>query len=392
MRLHRTVLATISIIGAAQPSSQGQIRPLPSALASAPALLVDRLRADPFTYFRFVNRAWTARVCETLADVVADMPVLRLHGDAHVEQYAFTKDAWGLVDFDDSTRGPEFVDIVRFLGSIDLAASQRGWAHERDALWDRFFAGYRIGLTNPRHRPVEPEIIRRLRAQKQLTRVAFLAVAESQMQPMDEATSKLVVANMDAFEGLVRRDRRDLPAGYFIVKHAGWLRIGVGSAATRKVLIRVQGATAADDDVILEAKEVSNLDGVTCVEARTTPPALRIADGTRQLSRLKHDVFAIGPTLLVAAPADREEHTLDWWLASWEPSYREIHLSDLRSVKDLGDIIYDSAMQLGANEPTDSTSRKQALSSVVRLEGRLRKETSVIVEELLAGWRELAGR
>ena len=34
------------------------------------------------------------------------LPVVRLHGDAHVEQFAFTNDAWGLDDFDDSARGP----------------------------------------------------------------------------------------------------------------------------------------------------------------------------------------------------------------------------------------------------------------------------------------------
>jgi uncharacterized protein (DUF2252 family) len=310
-----------------------------------------------------------------------------------VEQYAFTKDAWGLADFDDSARGPEFVDIVRFLGSIDLAARQRGWTRERDALWDRFFTGYRAGLSNPGYQPREPDIVRRLRAQTQLTRGAFLDLAEHLMQPMDETTSKSVLAGMRDFAGFMRKDRPDLPAGYFTVKRAGWLHIGIGSSLTRKVLIRVDGRTSADeDDVILEAKEVTNLDGVRCVDARTDPPALRIADGTRQLSRLKHDILAVGPTLLIPAAAGRAQRWLDWWVASWDPTYREVHLSDLRSVKDLDEIVYDSAVQLGAKEPSDSSSRAQALSSVVRLEGRLKKETSLIVEELLEGWRELAGR
>ena len=99
------------------PSAAGQLRPNPAALASAPAELLDQLRADAFTYFRFINRAWVASVCEAFADV-PDVPLVRLHGDAHIEQFAVTKDAWGLDDFDDSARGPLFVDIVRFLGSI----------------------------------------------------------------------------------------------------------------------------------------------------------------------------------------------------------------------------------------------------------------------------------
>ena len=64
------VLALCIVLGGL-PSGQVPLRPFPEALAAAPAELVDRLRADPFTYFRFINRAWTARVCEAFADVTA---------------------------------------------------------------------------------------------------------------------------------------------------------------------------------------------------------------------------------------------------------------------------------------------------------------------------------
>jgi hypothetical protein len=47
-------------------------------------------------------------------------------------------------------------------------------------------------------------------------------------------------------------------------------------------------------------------------------------------------------------------------------------------------------VQLGAGEIISVP--KEALSSVVTREDRLRKEASTLVEELLAGWRELAGR
>jgi hypothetical protein len=93
---------------------------------------------------------------------------------------------------------------------------------------------------------------------------------------------------------------------------------------------------------------------------------------------------------MIPPVADRAEHWLDWWVSSWEPSYREVHLSDLRSVEDLADIVYDSGLQLGASKLVSV--RKEALASVGKLEGRLRKETAIIVEELLAGWRELPGR
>jgi Uncharacterized protein conserved in bacteria (DUF2252) len=386
------VLATACIILITRPSAPGQIRPLAAPVAGAPTDLIDRLRADAFTYFRFVNRPWTAQVCEAFADL-PDLPVVRLHGDAHVEQFALTKDAWGLDDFDDAARGPEFVDIVRYLGSIDLVTRQRGWMHDRDAVWNRFFAGYRAGLSNPNDRPREPDIVRVLRRQAPLTRAAFLAWGEKQMQPMDQGMSMALAAGIEAFDGFVRRERPNLAPGYFTVKRAGWLRMGVGSALTRKVLIRVEGATADDDDdQLLEAKEVTNLDGVSCLEGPTTPPALRIVDGARQLSRLKHDILAVGPTQLIPGAGSRAKPWLDWWISSWEPSYREVRISDLRSVRDLAEIAYDSGVQLGAGELTDVSVRKTALTWAVRLEGRFRKETSTIVEELLAGWRELAER
>ena len=192
-------LATCFVALTALPSAQGPLRPSSEALAAVPTELVDRLRADPFTYFRFINRAWTTRVCQVFADV-ADPAIVRLHGDAHIEQFAFTSSAWGLDDFDDSARGPAFVDIVRFLGSIDLATRQRGWAGVREALWNRFFEGYYRGLSDAAYRPPEPGIVRELRQQAPLTRTAFLAWGEQQMQPMDDAQSKSIVAGVEALE------------------------------------------------------------------------------------------------------------------------------------------------------------------------------------------------
>lgn len=390
-RAHRSrfarelLFATVCIVFVT-PSARGQLRPNPTVLSSASPELIDRLRADPFTYFRFINRAWTARVCEVFADVT-DAPIVRLHGDAHVEQFALTKDAWGLDDFDDSARGPDFIDIVRFLGSLDLAARQRGWMRDRDALWNRFLEGYRQGLSDPGYRLPEPAIVSHLRKQAAPTRAAYLAWGEKQMRPMDGASLKSVVQGMEAFEHFVRQERPELATGYFAVIRAGWLRVGVGSAAARKVLFRVQGPTTAlEDDVLIEAKEVVNLDGVGCLEDSATRRAARVIDGTRQLGRLKHDILAVRPSLLTPA-ADRMDNWLDWWVLSWEPSYREVHLSDLRSVKDLADIAFDSGVQLGAGKLMSV--REQALSSVTKLESRFRKQTSVIVEELLAGWREL---
>jgi len=385
-------LVVLCVVLFALVSTRRQLLPHPTVLAGASADLIDRLRADPFTYFRFINRAWTTRVCEAFADVTSP-PIVRLHGDAHIEQFALTQTAWGLGDFDDSTRGPSFVDVVRFLGSIDVATRERGWTRDRDRLWNRFFEGYRLALSHPDTQPGEPGIVRELRRQAPITRAAYLAWGERQMQPMDDAQTTRIITGMVEFDRLMRGEgeRPDLAPGYFAVKRAGWLRMGVGSAAALKVLVRVEGpSAAADDDVLLEGKETVNLDGVACLEASSTPPAKRVIAGAKQLGRWKHDILAVAPASLMPAIANRADHWVDWWVVSWEPTYREVRLSDLRSAEDLADIAFDSGLQLGAGKVP--ASRSEELAWNTRFEQRLRTETSTIVEELLAGWRELAGR
>ena len=42
------------------------------------------------------------------------MPTVTLHGDPHLEQYAVTDAGRGLTDFDDASKGPAILDLVRF--------------------------------------------------------------------------------------------------------------------------------------------------------------------------------------------------------------------------------------------------------------------------------------
>jgi Uncharacterized protein conserved in bacteria (DUF2252) len=384
----------IALIGVA--SALGQIRPEPQALARASPELVDRLRSDSFQYFRFINRPWIARVCDVFADDLTNIPVVRLHGDAHIEQFALTSDAWGLDDFDDSARGPALVDIVRFLASVDLAARQRGWTRQRDALFSRFFDGYHRGLSEPDSGPPLPDIVRRLRAQAPSTRAEFLRLGESMMQPMADASTKAVVAGMEAFGRFVNRERPDLLPEYFHVSRAGWLRIGVGSAIDPKILIRVQGPSPdPEDDELLEVKELRSLGGLRCLEGPASQPTLRVIAGTQELGRFKHTILAAGPELVIPEIAVRGQEPRQWWIRNWEPSYREVRRDDLGSVKDLAAIAYDSGVQLGAGSlhehsgPQGATLRKQVLASIGRLERRIRTETVALVEEMLHGWQEL---
>jgi hypothetical protein len=369
----------------------------PAALAAATPELLDRLRADPYNYFRFINQEWTSRVCEIFAADLSKQPVVQLHGDAHIEQYALTKDAWGLDDFDDSTRGPALVDVSRFLGSIDLATRRRGWTRDRDRLFDRFFDGYRRGLSEAAYHPSEPDIVRWVRTQNPApSQEAFLAWAETKMTPMPEVSMNGLIASMTVFSRVVRRERPELTDEYFRVVRAGWLNIGIGSAALRKILMRVRGPSDDPaDDQVLEAKTLRALRGLSCLEFSKSRPAFRVIVGSQQLGRLRHNILVAGPEEEIPEMSIQGDHLRNWWVRSWEPSYREITLDDLRSVEDLSDVVYDSGVQLGSGSvraTDDATLRAQSLAAIAALQPRLRKEATLLVEQMISGWRDLGGR
>jgi hypothetical protein len=391
------VAISVALTGAAR--NPEPLRPDPESLGLAAPALIERLRTNPYDYFRFVNRSWIARVCDDFSRDLEGLPVIRLHGDAHVEQFAFTQDAWGLDDFDDSARGPAVVDIVRFLGSVDLVARRRSWEKNRDALFDRFVDGYKRGLAEPRYLPPPPDIVRRLRAQAPATRAALLAWGESKMQPLSDASMKAVVAGMEAFARVMLRERPDLAPEYFRVVRAGAVKSGVGSAVIPKIIVRVQGPTGDPaDDELIESKKIGDLGGLSCLKTPTVQPTLRIIDGSKQLGRLKHNIIAAGPELIIPEVMATGERLQDWWIRSLDPSYRQISLTDLQSVRDLAAISYDAGVQLGAGRLQNQTvllseyDRNRLSVVTARLEKRYRQEASELVDDLLRGWRELGAR
>lgn len=357
-------------------------------LAAASPQLLQRLRGDAFNYFRFLNQPWAQRVCEAFAGDLQSAPATSLHGDAHVEQYAFTRTARGLDDFDDSARGPMVIDLVRFLGSIELAARSRGWHRHTDTLLDRFLDGYRQGLADSTFMPPEPVVVRRLRPARTRTEAEFMALAESVMVPFDKRERKSIDAALVRFERLLRSVDRDLPARYLRVKKAGRVRIGVGSALTPKLLLRVEGpGPSPGDDVVLEAKQVSDLRGVSCLEIPKTAEAFRVIAGTEQIGRLRHEILAVVPRLTTAAA-----FAPDWWIRSWDPSYAEVTVDDYEGVEELAEVVYDAGAQLGAGAVLATTpgaqaqARELAQDTMARLAPKARAVARRLTEELLAEW------
>jgi hypothetical protein len=386
----RLSMAALLATACAAAAQAGVLRPDASRLAAAPPALQEQLRKDPFVYFRYLNTDWAAAVCEAFRADLPGLPTAILHGDAHLEQYALTATAHGLDDFDDAAHGPSVIDLVRFLGSVDLVARRRGWAAERERSFDRFFDGYSRSLADPSYQPPEPAVVARLRAGPRRTREAFLAWGDSLMQETTALQRANAARSLQLIEAFVRELQPEFPAGYFGLKRVGWLRMGVGSFLARKILARVEGPSPApDDDVLLEAKELSQLEGVPCVQVPLSGEAFRVIAAAEQIGRLRHRVLLVAPRR-----EDQGSEVRDWWVRTWDDTYVEMATSDLASPDELAEVAHDVGAQLGSANLRQSIPvleaqlRRAELTAVRRLDPRIRATTHRLVDELLAGWEE----
>lgn len=364
-----------------------RLTPDPARLAASPEL-AQSLATSPFALFRFVNEAWTRATCEALAREIRAAPTVRVHGDAHIEQYALTLDARGLDDFDDSARGPAAVDLVRFVGSIELAAMARGWHEAVPAAIDAFFEGYRRGLEDPGYLPTDPAVVVRLRSEMTSGPRTFVAWADSLMQPFtDDELARLQWDRLETHAAKV--DPAFTPA-FLRLKKVGWLRMGIGSALDRKFLARIDGPTPSqDDDLVIEVKQARAHATEVCGDGSPTVEAFRIVAGLQQLGRIRQG-------LLVAIPWEEGERGGGgWWVRAWDPSYRELDIASLASPAELREVAFDAGVQLGSanlahREAEEARrARRRELEGLARLEARIRLVARELTVELLEAWKRL---
>jgi hypothetical protein len=316
---------------------------------------------------------------------------VHLHGDAHLSQYAYTLTDHGLDDLDDSISGPVALDVVRFLGSVDLAARARGWTDQRESLLDEFFRGYRAALRDRDYEPPVPSYVWRMRerlVEHPSGDVAFLAWAESLMEPVQEVDDQGIEEGRLRLAELIASQRPELPPFFLEPKRIGWLRMGVGSALTPKLLLRCEGPTRADeDDFLLEARELSHLDQVSCVDTAHSGQAVRVLEGYGRIGRIRHDIIVVVP-----GPPDPDPESREWWARSWEPSYRELRLDELLSPEELSEVVHDAAGQLGnghgwtADDDPGEALRARNLEWLERMEPRMRTVALQLTEDLLEAW------
>ena len=342
------------------------------------AALRGRLRASPHGYYRFINAAFTREICRRFENLKQPQPEVTLHGDCHVEQYAVTELGRGLTDFDDSAGGPAYVDIVRFGVSLHLAARQRGWARDADRIYDAFRRGYRQALLEPRTTAPEPEVAKRIAASFKEDRAASLAKAEALMETLQEKEPELDEARKEMVLTQVAKDA-GLPESFFQVKKMGVLRIGIGSALSAKYLLRVEGPTAADDDdVMIEAKEIQDREGLACIQV--SPGPSRIFAGE---ARLAYQPFRFPGVLHV--------NKKTFWVHAWTDHYQELDIQKtLQSAQELREVAFDVGVQLGRGHPkrVDAEIGTRLRLDILRSlpDDRIKREILALTDETVRAW------
>jgi hypothetical protein len=301
-----------------------------------------------------------------------------LHGDAHVEQYAVTELGRGLTDFDDSASGPAAIDLARFGVSVRLAARQRGWMGRADGLFLAFLRGYRKALMEPEAVAPEPAWARRIQAGFDPDRLAGLARAEALMETMPDQRALLEETSQAASLAMLTKNAQ-LPPSFFQLKKAGTLRAGIGSALAAKYLVRIEGpSAAAEDDVILEVKEVQDLGDIDCM--RSTPGPSRIMVGQ---ARIAYEPFRLPGVIRTGGRT--------FWIHAWPLNYVELDLATgPASADELEEIVYDAGVQLGRGHPNESLkgeARALRRALLKRLsEGRLETMVAQLAEATVAAW------
>jgi hypothetical protein len=356
------------------PIDAEQFRERPGLLAA--------VRATPHAYYRLINVRFADTVCGLLGASLPSGPAVNIHGDAHIEQYSVSAQERGLADFDASTTGPAALDLMRFLVSTRLALRQRGWSADAPAVGKRFLAGYREALQAPDVEPPEPLVAQRKHSAMKASTAEWLDRMQLLMKPLDESTrAKLNDARRD-YETAMRAQNPSLPPGYFDIKKAGLLEMGIGSAFEMKFLARLEGPSdKADDDVLIEVKKVPDLSGVHCIQRTSQNDPFRIIAGQSRLGVGDHGLLGY--------------LTIDdkmFYVQRWRVNYVELSIADFKSSAEVGEVAHDVGNQLGRGHPKvlaaphDAQLRRALLGIVDGHEQALLGTAERLERRVVAAW------
>jgi uncharacterized protein (DUF2252 family) len=371
--------ASAAPVVAARPPNEALTVPFAPADFAGKDELLSGLVGSRFRYFRYVNGPFSRAVCRRFSaepQGVAGMPTVNLHGDAHLEQYAVALDGRGLADFDAATLGPPVMDWLRFATSLWLAAD--GDDAAASAAIAAFIRGYRASLADAAVTGPEPQVAVRMRA-KWGTPTAWLDGVQRLMVPIPPEHAAHMASARAEYVAQILKQNPDLDAGFFEPKSSGALKMGVGSAHEEKMLMRVEGATAApDDDVILEIKQLGATTDSECTRGDSNDARRVIVAQSRMGSPQR---------FLGTCRADDKKY----YVHAWRMHYRELDVGDVHGAAELAELAYDVGLQLGKGHPKhlerDGELRKQLGALLDRLEPEIAPISRELAGRVDAGWR-----
>ncbi len=346
--------------------------------------LLQRIRSGPHGYLRFINIPFSQEVCRRYSDVIPRTPSFNLHGDCHLEQYAVTDIGRGLTDYDDSSTGPAFLDILRFGVSLHLASLAQGWPEESEALFEAFLRGYREALRDPDYEAPEPRIVKRIREKFRYNRASYFLWVQSILEPMPEPEQLRLKEALNPYIGTMIAEKPTLTPEYFEIVQMGYLKLGIGSALDRKYLVRLRGESDdLDDDVVLEIKEVRDISGIECIGRtdRNDPFRVLLAH-----ARIAYQPFDFLGYIRLDGKA--------FWIHSWVDNYREVKIGEtFRSPAELKEVAFDVGVQLGRGHPKQIASpldlqlRREQLRLLSQYEARIQRDRLKLADLTVQAWR-----
>ncbi len=275
-----------------------------------------KVMAGPHEYFRWVNRSFAKQACARLVGAKLDQPIVALHGDAHLEQFAVTGLGYGLTDFDDVVRGPASMDLVRFGTSLLLAAHGRGDGRGR-LLVETFLSGYWGGLDNTLVLLQAPQVVERARRK-------FNGDSGERFVKINRLLSRLSASEnrevREAFEIYARtalRGHRELDPRYFEVVYVRRLHGGIGSSSVNRFMVRARGQTdnPADDEFI-ELKQIDSAQSAACLQTSKRSP---------DLIATVENALADPPDRFLGGCVIRGKQ---FWVHAWPRHYWELSIHD----------------------------------------------------------------
>lgn len=323
------------------PENPFSLNPASPELAQNSALR-EKLQGSVYNYFRFINIPFSRVVCQDFKKIMNQLPLVNLHGDAHLEQYAITDSGRGLTDFDDASIGPPLLDWLRFSVSIRLACQILDREAEADSLIQIFFNGYAMALRDGNFKAPEPAFIKSIRNEFKFEPESYFTWIRKLMIPIRRTEQDSLQKAMTDYISFQYKQDPGLPPDYFEIIQCGALQMGVGSALDQKYLLQVQGETSdLADDVILELKEVRNLVEIDCIQKQPSLNPLRVL--------LAESRIAYTPFVHLGYFKFREKY---FWVHAWGRHYQEVKITQsFMSFNELAELVFDVGIQLGKGHP-----------------------------------------